>query len=371
MTNTESKSQETRPTLFCNRTVSFIHRHFIAVLLLTDLLAGLIPRPGLILREIVFGNLYWVDGSRVTVSLSFVMLTILLFNSGLGIQLSELKKIARFPVRLVAGLIANTAVPLLVVLGLHGLIGLWPNNTEIQWLLVGLAIVIAMPISSTSPAWAQNANGNVSLSLGLVLVTTLLSPFTTPLVLHAFGFLTSGKYASDLHALATQGANGFMFYTVVLPSTLGICAHFLIGEGRLAMVKPFLKLINFTLILALIYSNAATALPKFFAQPDCYFVVFSCTTTVTLCAAAFGGGWLISRWLKTDKADQAALMFSLGMNNNGTGLVFAATALAQYPAVLLPIIFYTLIQHVMAGIIDWKLFRQIPAKEIQVSGVQK
>lgn len=124
------------------------------------------------------------------------------------------------------------------------------------------------------------------------------------------------------------------------------------------MLKPYLKLINFTLILALIYSNAATALPKFFAQPDFYFVVFASTTTIILCAAAFGGGWLISRWLKTDKSDKAALMFSLGMNNNGTGLVLAATALAQYPAVLLPIIFYTLIQHIMAGIVDWKLFRE-------------
>lgn len=347
----------TRIAQLADRITKFIHHHFIAVLLLTDLLAGLVPAPGLVLREIVFGRLYWIDQSSVTVSLSFVMLTILLFNSGLGIQVSEVKKIARFPGRLAAGLIANTVVPLLVVLALRGLIGLWPNNTEIQWLLVGLAIVIAMPISSTSPAWAQNANGNVSLSLGLVIVTTLLSPLTTPLVLHAFGFLTSGKYANDLHGLATQGANGFMFYTVVLPSMLGIRCHFLLGERRLGLMKPYLKLINFSLILALIYSNAATALPKFFAQPDLYFVVFSSAVTITLCATAFGGGWLISKWLKTDKSDQAALMFSLGMNNNGTGLVLAATALAQYPSVLLPIIFYTLIQHVMAGIVDWKLFR--------------
>ena len=50
-------------------------------------------------------------------------------------------------------------------------------------------------------------------------------------------------------------------------------------------------------------------------------------------------------------------MFGLGMNNNGTGLVLAASALADHPAVLLPMIFYTLIQQVLAAVIDRWLFR--------------
>ena len=42
-------------------------------------------------------------------------------------------------------------------------------------------------------------------------------------------------------------------------------------------------------------------------------------------------------------------MFGLGMNNNGTGLVFAATVLRHMPEVMLPVICYNLIQHVVAG----------------------
>jgi hypothetical protein len=45
-------------------------------------------------------------------------------------------------------------------------------------------------------------------------------------------------------------------------------------------------------------------------------------------------------------------MFGLGMTNNGTGLVIAAGALAQFPAVMVPIIFYNLVQHVVAGCAD-------------------
>ncbi len=37
------------------------------------------------------------------------------------------------------------------------------------------------------------------------------------------------------------------------------------------------------------------------------------------------------------------------MNNNGTGLILASLALASYPRVMVPIIFYNLVQHLVAG----------------------
>ncbi len=55
-------------------------------------------------------------------------------------------------------------------------------------------------------------------------------------------------------------------------------------------------------------------------------------------------------------------MFGLGMNNNGTGLVLASMALANYPRVLLPIIFYNLVQHLIAGVVDFRMGRTPPPK---------
>ena len=48
------------------------------------------------------------------------------------------------------------------------------------------------------------------------------------------------------------------------------------------------------------------------------------------------------------------------MNNNGTGLVLASMALADHPRVLLAIIFYNLVQHLVAGIVDanWPRLRK-------------
>jgi BASS family bile acid:Na+ symporter len=49
--------------------------------------------------------------------------------------------------------------------------------------------------------------------------------------------------------------------------------------------------------------------------------------------------------------------FGLGMNNNGTGLVLAGATLSDHPFVMVPIIFYNLIQHLVAGTVDYLRYR--------------
>jgi BASS family bile acid:Na+ symporter len=46
------------------------------------------------------------------------------------------------------------------------------------------------------------------------------------------------------------------------------------------------------------------------------------------------------------------------MNNNGTGLVLVSMALADHAQVMLPIIFYNLVQHLVASLVDLALFQR-------------
>lgn len=66
-------------------------------------------------------------------------------------------------------------VPLLFIIAIDLPMRFWHNAEEVQQILVGLALVASMPIAGSSTAWAQNANGNLALSLGLVLLTTCWS----------------------------------------------------------------------------------------------------------------------------------------------------------------------------------------------------
>lgn len=333
----------------------FIHRHFLPILIAAYVCAVFLPGPGLLLRDIKLADLN-IWGSMVKVGPSLLMLAFLLFNAGIGIKVSELKQLCGRPLLTFLGFAANSLVPILLILVLRGAMSLWHSQDELQNLLTGLALIVAMPIAGSSTAWSQNANGNLSLSLGLVLISTLLSPLSTPLVLHLFSWITAGDFSEDLRELAQQGTNAFMCLTVVLPSLAGIGLHFLLGEARVEQLKPYLKLANYACLLLLNYSNAATSLPQAMLKPDPDFLLLILLATVVLCSVAFGAGLGLAKLFKADKSDTAALMFGLGMNNNGTGLVLAASTLADHPQVLLPMIFYTLAQQVIAALVDRTLF---------------
>jgi BASS family bile acid:Na+ symporter len=254
---------------------------------------------------------------------------------------------------LLAGLCANLLIPMLFIWTISHTLRLWHNADEAQNILTGLALVASMPIAGSSTAWSQNSNGNLALSLGLVLSSTFLSPFTTPVALHAVGLMTTGDYSEDLHELATTpGTNMFLLLCVILPSLLGLAVRTLIGRARHNGAKVPLKLANSIVLLTLNYSNASVSLPETIRDPDWDFLAAVLTITTALCLVAFAAGWWISRLMKTEMPDRISLMFGLGMNNNGTGLVLAGMALADHPRVMLPIIFYNLVQHLVAGGVD-------------------
>jgi bile acid:Na+ symporter, BASS family len=334
-----------------------IHRFFIWIIIASYFIASLLPEFGLWIREVKLGSIVLLQ-NQIDFSLPALMLSLLLFNAGLGVKTKELSQVLHKPLVLSCGLLGNLVIPLAFIIGISFIMKLWHNPEEVQHILVGLALVASMPIAGASTAWAQNANGNLALSLGLVLLTTLLSPLLTPLVLHAVGFVTTGDYSEDLHEIASDGVITFLGVWVILPSLLGILVHSTIGEQRLTESKSYVKLINYCVLLLLNYSNASLILPKALSLPDVDFLVIILVIVVALCIVAFVTGYLLARIFRANRNDMASLMFGLGMNNNGTGLVLVSVALADHPQVMLPIIFYNLVQHLVASFVDFALFQR-------------
>jgi BASS family bile acid:Na+ symporter len=336
---------------FVTRLQHVIHEHFIWIVLSSYLVAAAFPSFGLSLRNVELGHIELTQ-TKITATIPSALLALLLFNAGLGARVHELTKLAQRPRFIVVGVAGNVLAPLVFITLVSLIMRFWHNADEAQQILTGLALIAAMPIAGASTAWAQNANGNLALSLGLILATTLLSPAITPITLHAVGFVTTGDYSEDLHELANEGAAGFLGAWVILPSLLGIAVHWLIGEKRAAIASPFVKLVNSFVIVALNYSNAALSLPGVLARPDIDYLAAILVIVGTLCVTMFAVGYLISRAFKGDRGGTTSLMFGLGMNNNGAGLVLASLMLADHPGVMLPIILYNLIQHFVASVVD-------------------
>lgn len=338
-----------------------IHRHFLWFLLGAYAVAAVVPAPGLWIRDVTLGDIT-VGKTDIHVSLQLILLATLMFNAGLGVKTAHLHTFFRKAPLLAAGLAANVLVPIVYV-SVITTVGLrfWHNPEEAQHILVGLTLVAAMPIAGASTAWTQNSNGNLALSLGLVLCSTFLSPLVTPMVFYVFGEMASREYERVLHDLADYGSAAFLGLWVVLPSLLGLGLRFVVPESRLAAGMPYIKLGNSIILLILNYSNASVSLPKAVAEHDLDFLALTLGITTGLCVAAFSAAYWLSGLFDTGEAERVSLMYGLGMNNNGTALVLASLALASFPRIMVPIIFYNIVQHLVAGAVHHMTGRQLPA----------
>jgi BASS family bile acid:Na+ symporter len=328
-----------------------VHRHFIWLLVVSYAIAAVFPACGLTIRAVSLGEITFLR-ERTHVSLPMLMLAFLLLNAGLGVKATELRKLHKAPRIVLGGLAANLLVPLAFVFLVSQALRLYHDHAEAQQILVGLALIAAMPIAGSSTAWTQNSDGDVTLSLALVLFSTLLSPLTTPLAFDAVEHMAVGEYADALDRLESNGTGFLLIACVLFPSVIGIALQWLLGPNKVRRVMPLLKLVNSGNLLHLNYANAAVSLPQLVAKPDWDWLALTLGIVLLLCLVAFASGWCIARLLQASRSEQISLVFGLGMNNNGAGLVLASMALAQFPAVMLPVIFYNLIQHLFAGVVD-------------------
>ena len=329
----------------------FLHRHLLWFLIAAYVIAVVFPSAGLWIRNSSFGEII-LSQHKTNISLLMIMLAVLMFNAGLGLKISHLKSISQKKYVLLAGLTANMAIPIAYIFGVTILMRLWSDPVEAQHILVGLALVAAMPIAGSSTAWAQNANGNLALSLGLVFFSTILSPIITPVAFSIFGEMASDEYEKILQGLAAYGSGAFLGLWVVLPSLLGIAVRLIISKDWQTGGMHYLKSINSIVLLLLNYSNASVSLPQAIADRDYDFLAVTLAISAGLCLTLFAAGYTMSRLFRLERDDRTSLMFGLGMNNNGTGLVLASLALSSYPNIMVPIIFYNLIQHIVAGIVN-------------------
>ena len=340
-----------------------LHIHLLKLIVLSYGLAAVVPAPGLWIKDAELAGIRSPLGP-VTLTAPKLLLALLLFNAGMRVRVTRIGGIARRPWMMLIGLATNLALPLLLLASMVPVLQAWYNPDEAATVLVGLALVTAMPIAGSSTGWAQAADGDMALSLGLVLGSTLLSPLTTPASLHALAAIAPGRHGETLHRLAGRETGAFLAAWVLLPALLGIAARAALGEGRASAFERRLKVVAPVTLLVLCYANASSCLPEVLGHPRWGFLGIVLVVVTGLCTASFAAGYVLARALRADRGQRTALMFGLGMNNNGTGLVLASLALGSQPSAMLPIIAYNLTQHLVAAGVDAMLRGPAPERRL-------
>lgn len=171
---------------------------------------------------------------------------------------------------------------------------------------IGLMMVGCVPGAMASNVITMTAKGNVSYSVGLTTLATIVCPVVTPLAL----YLTLGKFASaEMLVKASLG----LFREVVIPVVLGfgLCQRFpKLGE---ALRNPATVIANLA-ILWIIAVVVAKARAEF----------SSLTVTLLLALALVNGlGYAAGYWggkaIGLDDAMRRALAIEVGMQNAGLG----------------------------------------------------
>ncbi|MEY9969158.1 BASS family bile acid:Na+ symporter [Streptacidiphilus sp. MAP12-16] len=319
-------------------------------------LAAALPEPGEAIRGVSLGRV-----GAASFPLQAGLLAVIIFNAGLTAKAEQLPRLLRRPGPLLVGILSNALLPtVLLAAGSVAAQG-WHNQKEAQSLLVGLALIGAMPVAAGATVFAQGSEGNATLSLGLVVGSTLLSPLTIPLGLHLGGFLTDGAYAADLHAIARTASSLFAVLVVVVPCALGLLAGQLFARLGVPIHRalPAIRLANLSVVITLSYTNACGALRQVVERPDPDFLVLVVVAATLMCGSSFLAGWVMAGRLRIPRADAIALTYASGMNNSSASAVVAATRMPDHPLVLLPILAYSLLQKILAGSVG-RLVRASP-----------
>ena len=74
-------------------------------------------------------------------------------------------------------------------------------------------------------------------------------------------------------------------------------------------------------------------------------------------------GWALARALRLPADTRSALLFGLSTKHTGLALVLAGSVLAEQPLAILLIVLATLIQHLLAGVVQWILLHTFNAPE--------
>ncbi|TWU24706.1 bile acid:sodium symporter family protein [Bythopirellula polymerisocia] len=332
--------------------LEWIHLHFLWLLVGCYVLAAFLPGPGLMIRQLSWGYPY---AGEVTTPM--LLLAMLLFCAAAVVRWEQVWQLLLRPGILLLGLICIWLVPSIFVGVLGWILPLALGEATTSGLLVGLALVAAMPVANSSVAWTQNSRGNVALGLGLIVLTILLSPLVTPQVLKLMGLALSPQDTVHSEELVKRFTGTFFIAWVILPSLAGMTFNRLAGSVFIEQIRSRIRFVSALALLTLNYTNASLALPDLLKRPTWGAIFLAGALAVALQLLGVATAWILARLTKQDKESTTALVFAFSMKHTGLALVLAGEVLQQEPRVILLIVLATLLQHILAGCVDWYITR--------------
>ena len=252
----------------------------------------------------------WVHGN-----VSSIILGVIMLSMGLTISMDDIRNLMKQPFHILLGAVAQYTIMPFVAFGLTKVFGLDP------YLAVGIILVGCCPGGVSSNVMSFLARGDVTYSVSMTMVSTLLAPIMTPLLV-----LWLADTSINVNAM---GMFLNILYVTVAPITIGfLCNYFL---GKLPVFKeiqanmPAVSVIGLMLIVG---GVVVTVRPQLFANGlGLIFLVLA----VVFCHNALGYvlGYSVGKLFKFNTAKKRTIAIEVGVQNAGMATVLAMAFFAN------------------------------------------
>jgi bile acid:Na+ symporter, BASS family len=239
-----------------------------------------------------------------------VILAFLMFGIALDSRVAEFRRVARMPLAMGVGIVAQFVVLPAVTFALTLVLQPGPS------IALGMILVACCPPGNISNILTHRAGGNVALSVSMTAVTNLLSIVVMPLNF-AFWAGIHPTAAPLLRTIALDPLQMVLHIVAIIgiPFVLGLlCAEKL---PRLAeRIKRSARWLSLFFLVAFIV-GAIAGNWRYFLD----YVGLVLLAVVIHDALAFGTGYACASAMKLHEYDRRAISIEVGIRNAGLGLV--------------------------------------------------
>ena len=258
----------------------------------------------------------WRDGFAWTTNYTSMFLGIAMFGMGLTIKMGDFQVVFSRPKEILIGCLAQyTVIPFLawilaVVLKL-------PEDLALGVILVGCC-----PGGTASNVITYIAGGDVALSVGMTIVSTLVAPLATP----ALVYMLAGAWV-EVSFIAMVLS---VVKVILVPVLLGILIRSILGK-QIQKISELLPLISVVSIVMIISGIVAVNADKIIS---CGMLVLGVVILHNLCG--MGIGLVAAKLLKVPYDKVTAIAIEVGMQNSGLAISLATANFAANPLATLP-----------------------------------
>jgi len=243
-----------------------------------------------------------------------VIVVFLMVATGTGVQVSQFRLVLAFPLALLGGTIAQV-----LLLPLVALLLIWISDPAPE-LAAGLVLVAASPGGALSNVYCYLGRLNVSLSVMLTTLSTLLSFAALPLVL-AVSLPVIGPAGGDAIPLGEMMMRLVIF--LLLPVAVGMAirryAAGLVERSAARLRAVGLALL--VLLIGLIVLDQWQTVMAIYRESALLGGLFTCVAAVI--------GWLVGALLGRDPDDRYVFSIEFAIRNLGAAALVASATLGR------------------------------------------